>query len=139
MDPKSIKRLVGKLAAERGRAGERHVLAACALRARPAWMRSVRAATRREDHHGIDVVIESDVGKLFVQVKSSLVGKAKFERRRRSVRVVVVVVSAGDSLETVLERVVEAVGEVRGEYVRERMRSARREGGEGFAEGAREA
>jgi len=120
MDPKSIKRLVGKLAAERGRARERHVLAACALRARPAWMRNARAATRVEDHRGIDVVIDSDVGKLFVQVKSSLMGKAKFERRRRHARVVVVVVDAGDSLEAVLGLVVGAVGEVRAEYVRER-------------------
>jgi hypothetical protein len=120
MDPKSIKRLVGKLAAERGRARERHVLAACALGVRPAWMRSARAATRREDHRGIDVVIESDVGKLFVQVKSSIAGKAKFEGRRRSARIVVVVVDAGDSLEAVLGMVVGGVGEVRGEYVRER-------------------
>ena len=124
MDPKSINQLVGKLAAERGRARERHVLAACGLRARPAWMRDVRPATRREDHRGIDIVIESDVGKLFVQVKSSLLGKSKFERRRRSARVVVVVVDAGDSLEAVLGMVVGAVGEVRQEYVRERRGAA---------------
>ena len=120
MDPRQIKRLLGKLAADRGRARERHVLAACGLRTRPAWMRSARAATRVEDHRGIDVVIESDVGNLFVQVKSSRLGKAKFERRRRAARSVVVVVDAGDSLEAVLGRVVGEVAKVRGEYVAQR-------------------
>jgi hypothetical protein len=120
MGPREIKRLVGRLAAERGRAGERHVLAACALATRPAWMRRVRAATREEDRHGIDVVIESDVGKLFVQVKTSLAGKAKFEARRRHARIVVVVVDAGCSLPTVLQEVVDLTEPVRGEYLRKR-------------------
>jgi hypothetical protein len=97
-----------------------------AKKRRRSRMRSVRAATRREDHRGIDVVIESDVGKLFVQVKSSIAAKAKFEGRRRSARIVVVVVDAGDSLEAVLRRVVGGVGAVRGEYVEERARSGGR-------------
>ena len=40
-----------------------------------------RSATRAEDHDGIDVVVESDVGKLFVKVKSSRTGKAALPRK----------------------------------------------------------
>ena len=129
MGPREIKRLMGRLALERGRAGERHVLAACTLAARPAWMRRVRAATRDEDRHGIDVVIESDVGKLFVQVKSSLAGKEAFEARRRHARIVVVVVNAGCSLPRVLEQLVEVIEPVRGEYLQKRGQVVGEHGG----------
>ncbi len=89
MDPKNIARVLGKLGHERGRANERLVLEACLLPQRPAWMKSARAGTRAEDHEGIDVVVESDVGKLFVQVKSSRTGKAAFAERRRRAHVAV--------------------------------------------------
>jgi hypothetical protein len=82
MDPKNVARVLGKIGSERGRANEHHVLEACLLASRPAWMVSARAGTRAEDHDGIDVVVESDVGKLYVQVKSSRTGKAAFVKRR---------------------------------------------------------
>jgi len=52
----------------RGLESEERVLEACRLEPRPAWLRRARRATRTEDHSGIDVVVESDVGRLFVQV-----------------------------------------------------------------------
>ena len=120
MDPKNIACLLGKLGSERGRANEHHALEACLLPTRPAWMTSARAATRAEDHDGIDVVVESDVGKLFVQVKSSRTGKAAFVERRRRAHVAVVVVKSGDGLEEVLRRVVGALAPVRKMYLKER-------------------
>lgn len=120
VDPKNVVRVLGKLGSERGRANERHVLEACLLPARPSWMTSARAATRAEDHDGIDVVVESDVGNLYVQVKSSRTGKAAFVERRRRAHVAVVVVKSGDTLEEVLRRVVGALGPVRKQYLAER-------------------
>jgi hypothetical protein len=123
LDPKNIACLLGKLGSERGRANEHHALEACLLPTRPAWMTSARAATRAEDHDGIDVVVESDVGKLFVQVKSSRTGKAAFAARRRRAHVAVVVVKSGDTLEEILRRVVGALGPVRRQYLTERGRT----------------
>ena len=123
MDPKNIARVLGKLGSERGRANERHVLDACLLPQRPAWMTSARAGTRAEDHDGIDVVVESDVGKLLLQVKSSRTGKAAFAQRRRRARVAVVVAKSGDTLEEILRRVVGALAPVRRQYLTERGRT----------------
>ena len=120
MDPRNVARVLGKLGSERGRANEHHALEACFLPTRPAWMMSARAATHAEDHDGIDVVVESDVGKLFVQVKSSRTGKAAFAERRRRAHVAVVVVKSGDTLEEILRRVVGALAPVRKQYLRER-------------------
>ena len=120
MDPKNVARVLGKIGHDRGRTNERHVLEACRLPSRPAWMTGARAASRAEDHDGIDVVVESDVGKLFVQVKSSRTGKAAFTERRRRARVAVVVVKSGDTLEDVLRRVVGALAPLRKEYLAER-------------------
>jgi hypothetical protein len=112
--------MLGKIARKRGRTSEDRVLEALELPSRPAWMSGVRRATPAEDRAGIDVVVESDVGKLFVQVKSSRGGKAAFAQRRRSARVGVVVVVVTDSPERVLAKVVGELGKIRAEYLKER-------------------
>jgi hypothetical protein len=84
-------------------------------------MKSARKATRDEDADGIDVVIESDVGKLFVQVKSSRGGKAAFAEKRRRARIAVVVARTADTQEALLRKVVAAVGEVRADIRKERV------------------
>jgi hypothetical protein len=117
---KNLGRILGQIGSDRGRVNERKVLEACSLPGRPAWMTSARAATKAEDHEGIDIVVESDVGKLFVQVKSSRRGKAKFQERRRRAQVAVVVVKAGDMPGVILQRVVGALGPVRRAYQHER-------------------
>ncbi len=98
--PRNLAQILGKDAKKRGRTNETRVIEALALPTRPPWMRSVRRGTKAEDHAGIDVVVESDVGKLFVQVKSSRGGKAAFLERRRRARVAIVVVHVTDSPDT---------------------------------------
>jgi hypothetical protein len=120
MDVRQINRQFGKVANQRGRGNEKRVLDACLLAARPGWMQAARLATREEDHDGIDVVIESDVGKLYVQVKSSRRGKAAFLESDRRARVAVVVVRTGDSQEALLRKVVGGVGALRAEFLRDR-------------------
>jgi len=112
-----VRRVLGKLANERGAKNEDRVVEACALPARPPWLLSARKATRAEDAQGIDVVIESDVGKLFVQVKSSRGGKARFVERGRA-HVAVVVVTHADSSEKVLRKVVGEVSRLRAQYLK---------------------
>ncbi len=115
--PRNLAQILGKDAKKRGRRSEHWVLEALALPARPSWIRSARKATPAEDHAGIDAVVESDVGKLFVQVKSSRGGKAAFLERRRSARIAVVVVRVTDSPEAVLAKVVGELAKIRAEYL----------------------
>jgi hypothetical protein len=84
-------------------------------------MHAARAATRAEDNRGIDIVVDSDVGKLYLQVKSSRAGRAGFAERHPHLRAAVVIVRAGDALETVLARVSGELGKLRAEYVKERV------------------
>jgi len=108
------------IARARGRRNEERALAACRSAARPEWMKSARLAAHREDHAGIDLVLETDVGQLFLQVKSSMTGKVKFESVRRKHRIAVVVVRDGDSDARVLEKVSATAGALRAEYRDER-------------------
>jgi hypothetical protein len=119
--PRNLAQILGKDAKKRGRTNEARVLEALALPARPTWMLSVRKGTKSEDHAGIDVVVDSDVGKLFVQVKSSRGGKVAFLGRRRSARIAIVVVHVTDSPEALLRKVVGEVGKIRAEYLKERQ------------------
>jgi hypothetical protein len=116
----SIPRILGRIATARGRSNEARALEACAAGRRPPWMRGVRKATLAEDHDGIDLVVESDVGKLYVQVKSSRGGKAAFLQKRRRAEVAVVVVKSGDTDEAILRKIVAALQPVRAGYLRER-------------------
>jgi hypothetical protein len=86
-------------------------------------MTSARAGTRAEYHDGVDVVVESDVGKLLLQVKSSRTGKGAFAEHRRRAHVAVVVAKSGDTLEEILRRVVGALAPVRRQYLTERGRT----------------
>jgi hypothetical protein len=106
----------GKVAQERGLDSERRVLEACRLRARPHWMTRARLATRIEDQSGIDVVVESDVGRLLLQVKSSEHGKERF-RQRPLLGIAIVVVRPTDTPEVLLRKVVGELEKVRGQHL----------------------
>jgi len=55
---------------------------------RPPWLYGVQLGTLEQDHQAIDVVVTSDAGPLFLQVKSSEIFKHQFEaeqdRRRKA-------------------------------------------------------
>jgi hypothetical protein len=97
---------------------ENRALDACRAPCRPSWLLAARRATREEDEKGIDLVVESDVGQLQLQVKSSFHGKAKFLARRHDVRVAIVVVRPYDPEETVQSKVYSALGGMRACYRR---------------------
>lgn len=108
-----LSNLLGNVANERGKKNEDRALEACLSERRPAWMQSARASTHEEDASGIDVVVESDVGKLFVQVKSSRRGKAEFGSHRRRALIGIIVVSAADDAARLLAKVTGALGPIR--------------------------
>lgn len=120
MDPfkKPSKYLLNTIAHERGLRNEQRVLFACQNPNRPSWMLSARIATKEEDHNGIDIVIQSDIGKLFVQVKSSEKGKEAFSERRRRARVAIIVVHHNDTENDLLNKVVLELTKLRNQFRR---------------------
>jgi hypothetical protein len=77
-------------------------------------MRMARRASRIEDRSGIDIVVESDVGTLALQVKSSALGKERF-RPRPFIGIAVVVVGRAEGAEALLAKVVAELEKVRAE------------------------
>ena len=82
-------------------------------------MKRARRASRNEDRSGIDVVIESDVGDLVVQVKSSHAGKACF-RERPLISIAIVIARPGDTAEVLLAKVVEGLTPIRAQHLARR-------------------
>lgn len=82
---KSRSSQMGAVRLERGFQSESAVLRALSdpTIQKPLWFRSVRRATADEQPKGIDVVVESDVGPLFLQVKSSQLFAQRFKQKRR--------------------------------------------------------
>jgi hypothetical protein len=67
-------------AAARGAHSERRVFDA--IRAEmPRWIFGIRGATREEDHAGIDLIVETDIGEMGFQVKSSGGGRSDWRRK----------------------------------------------------------
>jgi hypothetical protein len=101
---------------QRGIESEMRVLESCRLPSRPPWMHRARLSTRIEDRSGVDIVIESDVGALLVQVKSSMTGKQHF-RQRPLLSIAIVVVRAADSAEALLVKVVGELEPIRAQHL----------------------
>lgn len=112
--------IIGTIGHDRGASNEQLILAACQLKTRPTWMLSARQATALEDRNGIDIVIESDVGKLFIQVKSSKRGRIAFMAKQRRAEVAIVIPKLSDSPEQLLAKAVSAIAPIRKKYREER-------------------
>lgn len=89
----SLRKLFGEAANALGRANEARLLEAVEwLAERQPWIRGVRAGTPEEDKRGIDLVVTTDVGDLYLQSKSSKAAAVDFMSQRRRVMVGAVVV-----------------------------------------------
>lgn len=97
----------------------------------PEWFRSIKPANMRQDfNEGIDFVIESDVGILFLQVKSSAHQAQKFRQgqaSRKYRRYIALVVLDDDSIsdECVRSRVISALSKIRNVFVERREEAIR--------------
>lgn len=96
----------GHAANLKGRLAEERALAAAFIACeKESWLYVARAATRTEDADGIDIVVYSEVGKLFLQVKSSHYGARRFRYKRPSAKVMVVIIEPEMSAEKVMNKV----------------------------------
>lgn len=115
----ALYRMFGEAAQALGRANEARLLEAVEyLRERHAWILGVRQATREEDSKGIDLVVTTDVGELYLQSKSSKTAAVDFMTKRRKATVTAVVVR-GD-VERVAGRALIALTDMRLEILAKR-------------------
>jgi hypothetical protein len=68
----------------------------------PRWLLSWRPATPGEDREGVDFVVGTDVGPLYLQVTSSRAGARDFKSRRWPKMIACVRVTDGDMAPVVL-------------------------------------
>ncbi len=89
--------IIGRVSQERGASVEQRTLAVLSrdlderFGALPDWILNVRPATAKEQSEGKDIVVETKVGKFFVQVKSSAAYADRFASKARSTRIIVAV------------------------------------------------
>lgn len=113
----AVAKAIGRLGQRRGRESERAALEAISANM-PEWMTSVRAATDDEDRRGIDIVASTDVGDVYLQVKSSVGAAKDFRRDPRRRNIAVAVVRIGEPYDIVGKRCVNAIAALRAEYRR---------------------
>lgn len=117
-DPRHrIFKAIGQSRHERGFRNEARVVEALSEN-KPAWVKSARISTRHEDHNGIDVVVESDVGSLYLQIKSSVAGANSFEPRHN---VAVMIVRQHDTHERIRDRAIGHLSNLREKYLKLRQ------------------
>ena len=108
----ALYRMFGEAAQALGRANEARLLEAVEyLRERHAWILGVRQATREEDSKGIDLVVMTDVGEIYLQSKSSKTAAVDFMQKRRKLLIATVVIR-GDK-ERVAGRALTALTDLR--------------------------
>lgn len=83
--PKKINYILFKERIKKGRKNESLVLQALNNAANknklPKWIHEFYLSSYEEDQKGIDLIVNTDVGKLYLQIKSSKYGKNKFENK----------------------------------------------------------
>jgi hypothetical protein len=113
------KRALGLAANLRGHANESRAvrLLSEAWPSRPAWIEAVRLGSPAEDGRGIDLVVESDVGALHLQIKSSAL-QAQLFRPRRGELIAAVCGRGNDR--AVRDRLVDALESLRSQVLAKR-------------------
>ncbi len=92
-----IPRLIREIARRRGRENEERFLSSFTeeeLKREnlPVWFVRLRRSTPEEDRRGVDAIMETDVGGVLFQIKSSEGGVAIFQRKHPKTHIICVVV-----------------------------------------------
>lgn len=96
----------GRIGNEVGKAGERRVYEACKNGEKPSWWKGIRYATPDEDGRGIDHIIETDVGDIYLQTKTSLSEPVRHRPSRNDRDVAIIYVNLKDSDEEIRKKVI---------------------------------
>ncbi|MDO8510449.1 MAG: hypothetical protein Q7S15_02385 [bacterium] len=115
-------RRLGQVSQERGDGSEQRVcIAFDEPFDAPLWFKGVSRAPWELDRKGVDVIVETtDLGKLYLQIKSSESGVQNFAKKGRK-NIAIVLIRGGDTLDEIRTKVLNALQPLRSEL--EKMRS----------------
>lgn len=68
---------------------------------KPAWYNGISKATDEQDETGIDFIIHTAHGNIFIQIKSSQTGANNFLKKRREFRIIVLVIKSDQNEENI--------------------------------------
>lgn len=113
----SLRRAFGKIAHQKGLSSENLTKVALKdLSESVGWVNDFRRANRLEDRKkGIDFVVETDVGKIFLQIKSSQTGKENSLKKHP--KIPVIIVNNGFKPEEIREVIITTLSEQRNFYL----------------------
>ena len=113
----------GQAANRKGKLAEDRVLsAAFVVCEKEEWLYVARPATMMEDHDGIDIIVYSSIGKLFLQVKSSHCGARQFRYKRPDAKVIVIIVDPDMGDDKIENKVRDALGRLRKYFMKNRRK-----------------
>lgn len=73
----------------------------------PEWFLGVRPATKQEDANGIDAIVTLDVGEELFQIKTSMQGVLRYQRKRPESRCIIILIQRYATLEQIRTAVLE--------------------------------
>lgn len=111
LTPKEAISHLGRTGVAVGHAGERRVLKSFHHFGTPRWWQGIREATNEEDAQGIDHVVFTDVGDIFIQVKTSLSKGTSRSPKRNDRDVPIVYVNLEDSDVEIRKRVIRIISQ----------------------------
>lgn len=117
---KSFLRVIGRSENRKGFRAEEAALEALLYHyPEEPWIKFPSKATLKEDTlMGVDIVVDTvDIGKLFLQIKSSEGGRKRFEKKKRRTKVAVVVITHHEEREYIWEKLRKKLQELRKEIL----------------------
>lgn len=87
----------------------------------PKWIQSGRRATSLEDQGGIDFIFLTDIGDLYLQIKSSKVGVKSHLGKKKKKLIGCVIVKGTDSSTTIQSRIISKLAELRKQLLQNRI------------------
>lgn len=104
--------------AEIGRTKEKMAQIALSQGPLPSWIKGFRRTAHREDIEGKDLVILTDVGTVFIQIKSSVDACRAFLEKERKFPVGVVMIKPTDPPDFVRANLIAVVGRLRRQIIK---------------------
>jgi len=107
-----VSQLIGEIGRKRGQETENRFWRAFAYKKEvpfsqiyePSWFYEIYQASAEKERKGIDVIIRTDIGKIFLNIKSSQRGKKEHQRRYGDWPIGVVVINHDDSDEKIRQK-----------------------------------
>lgn len=118
----NVQRAINKIKIKRGKQNEdRAVILINQLEEKPSWLRLAKKASQEQDQRGIDLIMVTDVGELYIQLKSSQLAAKLFLVDHPRFRGEVVVIHMTDDDASIAKKIVRATSRLREKFFQDRI------------------